>query len=103
MKKVLALFLVFALFTISATAQNEKTENLRRHMLEQRMYNRDLRLKHQGLMNQRRQTERRQLMRQHMMRNKTMHQGEARKMRQVQLQHRRKIMLRRHYMHRRVI
>ena len=95
MKKVLALSLVFVLFAISASAQNEKTENLRRHLVEQRLHNRDMRLKHQGAMNQRHQTMRHQLMEQRGMRHKTMRQGEARKMKMMQH--------RRNYMHRRVI
>jgi hypothetical protein len=104
MKKVLALSLVFALFTVSISAQNEKTENLRRHPVEQRLHNRDMRLKHQGTMNQRHEIRRHQLMKQHMMRNKAMrHGGEARKMRRMELQHHRKMMHRRRDMHRRVI
>jgi len=104
MKKVLALSLVFALFTISVSAQNEKTENLRRHLVEQRLHNRDMRFKHQGMMNQRRETRNHQLMKQHRMRNnKTMGQREARKMRMNRQQHHRKMMLRRHSMHRRII
>lgn len=101
MKKVLAPSLVFALFAISASAQNEKTENLRRHLVEQRLHNRDMQLKHQGAMNQRHQAMRHQLMKERIMRHKTIRQGEARKMKMMQ--HRRKMMLRRQYMHRRVI
>jgi hypothetical protein len=104
MKKVLALSLVFALFTISVSAQNEKTENLRRHLVEQRLHNRDMRSKHQGLMNQRHGTRKHQLMKQHRMRNnKTMGPGEARKMRMNRQQHHRKMKPRHHSMRRRVI
>ena len=37
MKKVLALLMVFALFTISISAQNEKQQNLRRQLVEQKL------------------------------------------------------------------
>jgi len=102
MKKVLAITLVFALFTISASAQNEKTEKLRRHLIEQRLQNREGRFRNEALM-KRQMILRDQMMRERNMRYKALTEPRARKMRIMQQQQRRKMMLRRYYMHRRVI
>jgi len=105
MKKVLALSLVFALFTISATAQNQKTERLRQHRTEQRMqHNRgDLFKKHPGMMKQRHEIMKHRLMKQRMMRQRAVQQRRAGVHGKMQIQQHRKMMLHRHQMNRRVI
>ena len=102
MKKVLALSLVFALFTISATAQDQKTERFQRPRVEQRMqHNRSGQFRQPRMMNQRHEVMRHRMMKQRMMRQRAMPQQRAGVQGRVQ-QHR-KIMQRRHQMNHRVI
>jgi hypothetical protein len=104
MKKVLALSLVFALFTICATAQNQKTEQLRRHRTEQRMqHNRGNQFRHPGMMKQRHEVMKHRLMKQQMMRQRVIPQNRNGVQGRMQMQQHRKMMLRRHHMSRRVI
>jgi hypothetical protein len=103
MKKVLALSLVFALFTISVSAQNEKQEKLRRHLVQQKLHNREMKLRSMGLMRQRQDVMRHQLMKQRVIRYKALNEARVRKMRMMPELQQRKMMLRRHYLHRRVI
>ena len=101
MKKVLAFALVLTLGVISASAQNEKTQNLRRHLIEQRLHNRQ-QLKNQAMLHQRQEKMRNHLMRQRLMRRQPLAEANGRKIRMMNDQ-RRKTMLRRYYLHRRVI
>jgi hypothetical protein len=105
MKKVLALSLVLALFTISATAQNQKTERLRKHRTEQRMQHSrgDRFQKHPGMMKQRLEVMRHRMMKQRMMRQRAVPQRKAGVRGKMQMQQHRKMMLRRQQMNRRVI
>jgi hypothetical protein len=105
MKKVLALSLVFALFTISATAQDQKTERLRKHRTEQRMQHSrgDRFKKHPGMMKQRHEIMKHRMMKQRIMRQRAVPQKRAGVQRKMQMQQHRKMMLRRHQMSRRVI
>ena len=103
MKKVLALLLVSALFIVSASAQNEKTENLRRHLIEQRMHNRDGQFRHPGMMNQRQEMMRHRMMRHEIMRHRAIRERRAERMRMMEQNQRRKMMIRRYHFRHRVI
>jgi hypothetical protein len=104
MKKVLALSLVFALFTISATAQDQKTERLQRPRVEQRMqYNRGGQFSQPRMMNQRHEMMRHRMMKQRAMRQRAMPKKRAGVQGRMQMQQHRKMMQRRHQANRRVI
>jgi hypothetical protein len=103
MKKVLALSLVFALFVISATAQNPKTEQLRKQRMELRMQHRGQQFRHPGVMKNRHELMRHRIMKQRMMRQHAVPQRKRMELRQNQMQQHRRMMLRRHMMNRRVI
>ena len=104
MKKVLALSIFFALFAISATAQNPKAEQLRKQRMELRMQHRGQQFRHPGVMKNRQDVMRHRIIKQRL---KLQHAaGEQRRrmeLRQNQMQQHRRIMLRRHLMNRRVI
>ena len=104
MKKVLALSLVFALFTLSATAQDQKTERLQRHRVEQRMqHNRGGHYRQPGMMKQNNEMMRYRMMKQRMMRQRALPQKRTGVYGRIQMQQHRKMMQRRHQMNRRVI
>ena len=103
MKKVLALSLVFALFTISVSAQNEKQEKLRRHLIEQKLHDRQMKSRTLEMLKQRQDIMRHQLIKQRVMRYKALNDARNRKMRVMPQQQYRKMMLRRYYLHRRII
>jgi hypothetical protein len=102
MKKVLALSLVFALFAISATAQNPKAEQFRKQRMEQRMQHRGPQFRHPGVMKNRHDVMRHRIMKQRLMRQHAGPQRRTMELRKNQMQQRR-MMLRRHMQNRRVI
>ena len=102
MKKVLALSLVFALFAISAIAQNPKAEQFRKHRMELRMQHRGQQFRHPGVMKNRHDLMRHRILKQRMMRQHASPQRRTMELRKNQMQQRR-MMLHRHQMHRRVI
>jgi hypothetical protein len=103
MKKVLALSLFFALFAMSATAQNPKSEQLRKQRMELRMQHRGQQFRHPGVMKNRHEIMKQRMMKQRMLRQHAVPQRRKMELRQNQMQQHRRMMLRRHQMHRRVI
>jgi hypothetical protein len=103
MKKVLALALFISVISLSASAQDGFAERVRKHRIEQRLHNRSGQLNRPPKMKLRNEIMRHKIIKHRAMKNRSIMQGERRKMRTLQMQHRRKMMIRRHYMHRRVI
>jgi len=103
MKKVLAFSLVLALFVVSASAQNEKTESLRRHLIEQRMHNIDGQFRYPGMMNQRQEMMRHRMIRHEIMRHRAIRERRSARMRMMEQNQHRKMMLRHYYFRHRVI
>jgi hypothetical protein len=103
MKKVLALALFISMISLSVTAQNGFAERVRKHRIEQRLHNRNSFQNSYERMKLRNEVIRHKMMKHRAVRNRSITQGERRKMRMLQMQQRRKMMIRRHYMHRRVI
>ena len=103
MKKVLALSLFFAIISFSASAQVGMHQGIRKHRTEQRLQNRNEHFNQRGNPNIRREMLHRKVMRHRAMENRGFKRGDGRKMRMMQMQHRRKMMMRRHHMRGRVI
>ena len=106
MKKVLALSLVFALFTISVSAQDQKTKRLQKQRVEQRMphYNyRGGQFRQPNMMRQNHEMMRHRMMKQRVMRQRAMAQKRAGVQYRMPIQQHRKMMQYRRQMNRRVI
>ena len=103
MKKVLALSLFFAIISFSASAQVGMHEGIRKHRIEQRLQDRNQHFNQRGKPNVRREMLHRKAMRHRAMENRGFKRGEGRKKRMLQMQHRRKMMMRRQHVRGRVI
>jgi hypothetical protein len=103
MKKVLALTLFISMISLSASAQDGFAERVRKHRIEQRLHNRYGQLNLPQRMKLRNEVIRHKIMKHRAIKNRSIMQDERRKIRTLQMQHRRKLMIRRHYTHRRVI
>lgn len=103
MKKVLALGLFFAIISFSASAQVGMHEGIRKQRIEQRLQNRNQHFKQRGNVNPRKEMLHRKIMQHRATDNRSFNRGDGRQLRMKQMQHRRKMMMRRHNMHRRVI
>jgi hypothetical protein len=103
MKKVLALSLFFAIIFFSASAQTGMHERIRKQRIEQRLQNRYPHFKQHDNANLRKEMLHRRIVKQRAMGDRNINRGDGRQMRIKQMQQRRKMMIRRHGMHRRVI
>jgi len=103
MKKVLALSLFFAIISFSASAQVGMHEGIRKQRIEQRLQNRNQHFKQRGNVNLRKEMMHRKIRQHRAIDDRNIMRGDARQMRVKQMQHRRKMMIRRHNMNRRVI
>jgi hypothetical protein len=103
MKKVLALSLFFAIISFSASAQTGMHEGIRKQHIEQRLQNRNQHFKQRGNVNLRKEMMHRKIRQHRAMGDRNISRGDGRQMRMKQMQHRRKMMIRRHNMNRRVI
>ena len=103
MKKVLALSLFFAIISFSVSAQTGMHEGIRKQRIEQRLQNRNQHFKQRGNANLRKEMLHRKLRQHRAMGDRNFKRGEGRQQRIKQMQHRRKMMIRRHNMQRRVI
>lgn len=103
MKKVVALSLFVVIISFSAYAQSGKHEGMRKQRVEQRLQNRNQLFNHPGNAKLRKEMQHRRITKQRAMGNKNFNRGDGRKMKMKQMQHRRKMMQRRHQMNRRVI
>ena len=103
MKKVLALSVFIAIISFSASAQTGMHERIRKQRIEQRLQNRNQHFKQNDNANLRKEMLHRRTLKQRTAGDRNISRGEGRKLRLKQIQHRRKMMMRRNNMHRRVI
>ena len=103
MKKVLTLSLFFATISFSASAQVGMHEGIRKQRIEQRLHNRNQHFNQHGNVNLRKEMLHRKMMQHRAMDNRSFNRGDGKQLRLKQIQHRRKIMIRRQNMQRQVI
>jgi hypothetical protein len=103
MKKVLALSLFFAIISFSTSAQTGMHEGIRKQHIEHRLQNRNQHFKQRGNVNLRKEMMHRKMRQHRAMGDRNISRGDGRQMRMKQMQHRGKMMIRRHNMRSRVI